>query len=495
MHARSQCPFVYVTFPSIDAAQRIVERCVGVRNLLHVYAEGTSVDEMLAQFSHAPLVDPAAWVRNGDATYKIVIDGFGVHLSTAAHGEMIRRCAEPFTARARMRDPDSLFWLVLDRGLREGVATPASSGLADVESRYRRVALGRQLSSGGRSLMDRYDLRRRVYLGTTSMKAELALIQANMAHACAGRLVYDPFVGTGSLIVAAAAFGASVLGSDLSIRTLRGDGKRYKAADRREQARNVAANFTQYGLESQYVGVVCGDAAVSPLRVAGPLFDAIVTDPPWGLRAGAKRVGPKTPGYLPSQSVTDLSTHIPQTVAYRVETVLADLLRLAARTLVLGGRLSYWLPTTHEYSDADLPSHPCFDVVGNCAQILQYTLRRRLVTMVKVRDASADMQPSIPVSIERFNEVAAGAGAAGAGGSGGGGGGDGDDEDAGAGGGEAAGAAVSAASATTGAAVQPSHARIRDTVFSDQRLSRSERKRKLQQERDDRLKRSKPNGV
>lgn len=41
-----------------------------------------------------------------------------------------------------------------------------------------------------------------------------------------GHLVYDPFVGTGSILVAAAYYGAYTLGADIDIRVVR-DGKLY----------------------------------------------------------------------------------------------------------------------------------------------------------------------------------------------------------------------------------------------------------------------------
>ena len=46
--------------------------------------------------------------------------------------------------------------------------------------------------------------------------------------------------------------------------------------------------------------------------------------------------------------------HIPQSVPYDVPEVLRDLLVFAAQTLVMGGRLVYWLPTT----DQCVPSPP-----------------------------------------------------------------------------------------------------------------------------------------
>ena len=47
------------------------------------------------------------------------------------------------------------------------------------------------------------------------MDSELSLISANQALIKPGFLMYDPFVGTGSFLVAAAYFGAFVLGSDI----------------------------------------------------------------------------------------------------------------------------------------------------------------------------------------------------------------------------------------------------------------------------------------
>jgi len=49
---------------------------------------------------------------------------------------------------------------------------------------------------------NRYSLKKRPYLGPTSTDHELALLMANQAKCTAGDLVYDPFVGTGSIALA-----------------------------------------------------------------------------------------------------------------------------------------------------------------------------------------------------------------------------------------------------------------------------------------------------
>lgn len=48
----------------------------------------------------------------------------------------------------------------------------------------------------------RYNLKKRPYLGPTSTDHELAFLMANQAQIRPADLVYDPFVGTGSIAVA-----------------------------------------------------------------------------------------------------------------------------------------------------------------------------------------------------------------------------------------------------------------------------------------------------
>jgi tRNA (guanine10-N2)-methyltransferase len=122
-----------------------------------------------------------------------------------------------------------------------------------------------------------------------------------------GCAVWDPFCGTGSLTVAAAALGAGAgagagttagagagcgtgegkpvcavaLGSEIDPRVLRG-----------KLGRNAVDNCAQYALPrpEQVRMDAAAPAFRAPRRGLG-LFDAIVTDPPYGVRAGAKRPG------------------------------------------------------------------------------------------------------------------------------------------------------------------------------------------------------------
>ena len=50
------------------------------------------------------------------------------------------------------------------------------------------------LAESNRNLMDIFDVKKRSYIGITSMNAELSLVMSNMAKLRPGKLVYDPFV-------------------------------------------------------------------------------------------------------------------------------------------------------------------------------------------------------------------------------------------------------------------------------------------------------------
>ena len=69
------------------------------------------------------------------------------------------------------------------------------------------------------------------------------------------------------------------------------------------------------------------------------VFDAIICDPPYGVRAGGKKSVAKEHKVMCSE------THIPSTDPYPFEECLKDLLHLAAKHLKLGARLVFFLPS------------------------------------------------------------------------------------------------------------------------------------------------------
>ena len=54
---------------------------------------------------------------------------------------------------------------------------------------------------------------------------------------------------------------------------------------------------------------------------------------------------------------------------YSFEAMLADILEFAAQILVVGGRLSLWMPTANdEDEELAIPSHSALELVSTCVQ-------------------------------------------------------------------------------------------------------------------------------
>jgi len=277
---------------------------------------------------------------------------------------------------------------------------------------FGRVLGGRTRSSDGSRGIDHYLLKSRPYLGPTSMDAELSFVMTSLGKVTTRSMVYDPFVGTGSILLSCAMRGAYCVGSDIDIRVLRG-----KGGDQ-----TIWKNFDHYGLPRPEI--VRTDNALyhrhyrhhhhpsskaSPMggTVATPLYDAILCDPPYGIRAGARKTGSKLD--QPRQILEEnRHTHIPQTKPYVVSDVMSDLLDVAARTLVLGGRLVYVIPSFRDFDDdRDLPRHDCLELIHVCYQPFSNELGRRIVAMKKITDYDESKRPDYLVSIWKYGAESA----------------------------------------------------------------------------------------
>jgi tRNA (guanine10-N2)-methyltransferase len=215
------------------------------------------------------------WNYYKEASFKFSIDSFQGTRSMAEQTNLINGFRFlGFEGPIRMKGAENEFCILEDYQF-----DAAGQGMQEPLL----IHLGRFLGTSDRNSIQKYDLKKRKYISTTSMDAELALITANITLAGPGKLFYDPFVGTGSFPVACAHFGALAFGSDIDGRSIRGKGKT-----------NLLTNFVQYGLTAQFGDSFVADLTNTPLRVAR-LFDGIVCDPPYGVREGLKVLGHRDP--------------------------------------------------------------------------------------------------------------------------------------------------------------------------------------------------------
>lgn len=136
-----------------------------------------------------------------------------------AHQEATRQhfshLFQPFEGPVRCKNPERHF-LIIERHEPQQDGSVVSVGAPSC------VYIGKELHhTAGRRLVSALTLKKRTYLGPTSMDNELSLVMANMGLVRKGSVVLDPFVGTGSILVACANFGAVCFGTDIDVRVLR----------------------------------------------------------------------------------------------------------------------------------------------------------------------------------------------------------------------------------------------------------------------------------
>ncbi|MBS7616954.1 RsmD family RNA methyltransferase [Candidatus Bathyarchaeota archaeon] len=105
--------------------------------------------------------------------------------------------------------------------------------------------------------------KKKPFFHPSAMMPKLARCMVNLAKPKAGDLVFDPFCGTGSILVEAALIGCRVLGADLQRRMIRG----------------CLKNFTHFSVKPE--GLIMADARNPPLKAV----DCVVADPPYGRSA------------------------------------------------------------------------------------------------------------------------------------------------------------------------------------------------------------------
>ncbi|KAH6787635.1 tRNA modification 11 protein [Perilla frutescens var. hirtella] len=390
-HADS--PFHFVNLPSEDLARNIANRSILVKGIYELWGEGRSFEELEEAIRSYPDERRTPYLSPG-STFRINVDSFGKAISFPEQNECINKLAFiPFEGRVNLRNPDHKFCL-MDNDNYGG-----TNGLPPIVQR--RIFFGREIGAADRKILQTYQLKSRKYLGPTAMDAEIAFLMANQAQVKPGKLVYDPFVGTGSILVGAAHFGAMTMGADIDIRVVR---------DGRGPDCNVWSNFKQYGLPMP-VSLLRADNNLPPWRAGlKEMFDAIICDPPYGVRAGGRKSGGRKllkgavdPYTVPDDKRTD---HIPSTAPYSLVECVHDLLDLAARMLVMGGRLVYFYPVLREEDSPDptFPDHPCFELVSRCEQILSYRYSRVLLTMAKVAPYTEDIELEARLQHLEFRE-------------------------------------------------------------------------------------------
>ncbi|CAE6343194.1 unnamed protein product [Rhizoctonia solani] len=370
-------PFLHAMIDNDEDAKALAQRCILVKAIYELWAYGTTYDVLHAMNK----CNRAIWDTDyyQSSRFRFNVMAYSHTISKERQRDIMNSFAYMgYQGKIDMNNPEFIMTCIEEY--------PDSHGWPrhkrQVDGEFRQVVFGRLIAEGtARKLIAAFDVKKRSYYGNTSMEAEVSLLMANQTLAAPGKLIYDPFVGTGSMLYTAAHFGALVFGSDI-------DGRQMRGKDTTPGIQKAAA---QYGVQSRILDLCTFDITQGPLRRGG-LFDAIVTDPPYGVRAGAKRLGRKDGQEMRQEPLVlqdgTLSythrTYVPPTKPYELSALASDLVELARYLLVPGGRLVFFLPTvTDDYAPVDIPQCEGMHLVANSLQNFG-KWGRRLITMERV---------------------------------------------------------------------------------------------------------------
>ncbi|XP_052246115.1 tRNA (guanine(10)-N2)-methyltransferase homolog [Dreissena polymorpha] len=390
-------PFLKLDLPSLDCAQQIASRAVLIKSVYELWAQGKTHKELNESLSKLPakFLDP--YITSGD-TYKFQVTSFNKKIPPKRKLEIIENLPHEvlaFEGRVDLKNHQHAYHIIEDYGSTMGKPTKEPE----------QVFFAKWIADGQRDKINEFHLQKRHFIANTSMDAALSMIMANLAKVGPNMVVLDPFVGSGSLLVSAAAKGAYVMGTDIDYLLLHAKSRPSRCNMKKRQSdESVYSNLHQYGLEKHFLNVLVADASKPHMWREQTFYDAIITDPPYGIREGAKKID-----FNPTLSLTDEQrnggTHIAQRTEYHLSDIFRDLLNFAARYLHVNGRLVYWFPVQlHTYAEGNIPSHPCLRLVHNCEQKLNSKVGRRLITMEKVCEFNDDMQDA-KLAVDHFQEA------------------------------------------------------------------------------------------
>ncbi|AGO11620.1 AaceriADL161Cp [[Ashbya] aceris (nom. inval.)] len=367
---REDSPFMVVELEGDEQARQWIRRAILCRAIYEYWGEGSDYAELHASIrGNADVAAYTAACRQ--STFKFEFESYG-----GAGGGRFDRVAqiEQFAylgleGKIRLKAPQETFTVVE----RYENVTENIGGEKPVHLYFGRLV---QRSDRLHGALEKYDLKKRPYKGTTSFEAELSLVSANIAQVKPMHLMYDPFAGTGSFLVAGSHYGALVLGSDIDGRMIRGKG-----------SQTIGANFRHYGQSHRFLDVLTMDFTHNALREDLPV-DTILCDPPYGIRESIKVLGAREPERFRGKEDVEIDgvkaylrpEYIPTKKPCSLDAMLDQLLQFSAERLPIGGRLAFWMPTANDDNvETVVPLHPNLELLYNCEQEFNKWSRRLLV--------------------------------------------------------------------------------------------------------------------
>jgi tRNA G10 N-methylase Trm11 len=195
--------------------------------------------------------------------------------------------------RVDLENPDSELWLLKDcRSLEDN---DSSTERQITLHHWLLKCVKPKIPISATELSIRSDVKKRAFISTTTMPSDRAILMSNLGRVGNGTTVLDPFCGSGGLLVSSALLGANVVGADVDVGVLSFTDKPLPfpnsphRPNRGLEKVSYVDSFTELGLDKPTLlpglDIQSLDFVACVLAANhGQKYDAIVTDPPYGIR-------------------------------------------------------------------------------------------------------------------------------------------------------------------------------------------------------------------
>ena len=271
-------------------------QCVGNRAVFQIVGEGETLQdciEHIKRLTEKEILEliPDTW------SIKIKYLGKMKGLNSKQTLEQIGAFREVLSVlkhrRVDLENPDSELCLLKDCRRLEDSDT--SSKPPEIHYHWLLKRVKPTVKIDARQLTAHSDIKKRAFIGTTTLPSDRALMMANLAKVSKDDVVLDPFCGAAGLLLSASLLGAKTVGGDLNVELLthQDEPVPYPASPGRplRGSEKVSFNdsFTELSLKKPKLligaDIRARDVVVCYLEANhGQAYDAIITDPPYGIR-------------------------------------------------------------------------------------------------------------------------------------------------------------------------------------------------------------------
>ena len=277
-------PWVILDLESEDDAKKIISRSMSTRYCIELWSSSDSRDGMHEGIKRYIRENPESLSKWMKKDFKVHVEAFMKKYNTEEKMWRIEAFQYvPFEGNVKLDNPEVTFTSLEFFGFDHN----------NLPKEPYRLFFGRIVGEGQRQLIKKFSLKTRIFIGNTSMDPQLSFLMSNMGRIKEGDLVLDPFCGTGGVLLTSAQFGAYVVGNDIDYMTIHARSRPSRVSQKKRlKGENMVGNFKQYDLEKRYLGVMVADNSRPFYKSSlGQMFQAIITDPPYGLREPTEKVG------------------------------------------------------------------------------------------------------------------------------------------------------------------------------------------------------------